>query len=470
MPPSVQLPSTHAGAPPQSARSLVSELRLKELESDFLAAYSDGDDDKIVVACNAIRAAGLQLSMFPRVIKYEERIKRAYQRKDAMAKLSKALQEGDIQEILAAYDSSLISDQLLAGDEQIQIACAQGLAKALKTNDDKIIQAEWEQKPDGVHIILIAQQRERIDLALERQQALTKFLEALKLGPPKLIVEAYTPILDNYPALVKSERERLSLARAFVDAYEHNDDDALASANEAIESSPYKGLFAFIGIEKERIRVAYNNTRTIVVSAKIVQNLTIAVMVEGKFISLEEIKKFLPVYQTYNHFLISVYYNRLQGKSDKEQKKQIEDTLKQLRSQAKSGHLHIFLLQMLVDDLLIQADITKKQNQEGIRPEHFTLKQLDLDERFMNFCFYMRHGMGSQYGQWLIDYSISEEDIKTFLQIPLRRELFAKYLLNQYERQELGGWLEKQRKKVKYGPDEMLDFKGMVDWLQTQFP
>ena len=127
------------------------------------------------------------------------------------------------------------------------------------------------------------------------------------------------------------------------------------------------------------------------------------------------------------------------------------------------------LLQLFVDDLLIQTDITKKQDQEGISPEPFTLNQSELHERFIELCSYMRRSMGSLYDEWFTDRGLSEEDLKTFLQIPLRRDMFAKYLHNQMERQELGKWLEKQRKKARYGPDGTLDLKEVEDWLQKQF-
>jgi Protein phosphatase 2C len=462
--PPVQKISAHPVGPPQFVHPAVSGQKMDELEKNFLAACFDNDDDKIVAAYEAIKAAGLLPSDFPRVIQSEGRINLAYQRREAMNKLRKALQDGFMQEILEAYNSTLISDRLLTSGEETQINFASGLERAFRTDDDKTILAQWKQKPEDLHTILAPQHIKRINDAAARQQALTKFHEGLQTSRPKLIIQAYSPLLDNYAALTDSERERLTLARAFVDAYEHGDDDALVDAREDIEKSPYKDLFAFTEPENERVRIANYNTRTIAVPAVHVPPMTIVATVERKPISLEKIGKFTLVYETYTHLLIKSHYSRLQETSNPEEKKQFGDKLEQLRIQLKEKQARVSLLQIYIDDLLIQDNITEKQDQEGVRPECFHLDQSELDGRFMELLLYT----GAHYKEWFTNRGISEEDIKMFLQIFLRRDVFARYLHERIHPLELGEWLERQRKKVKYGPDGMWNANETAEWLLKQ--
>lgn len=69
--------------------------------------------------------------------------------------------------------------------------------------------------------------------------ALKRFRAALQNRGMSEIVAAYNPILDTSKELTRDERSRLALAQRFVQAYNANNDAALAAAYQAIADYPY---------------------------------------------------------------------------------------------------------------------------------------------------------------------------------------------------------------------------------------
>jgi hypothetical protein len=100
----------------------------------------------------------------------------------------------------------------------------------------------------------------RLGRARQTMQALKLFRDALQTHKIRQIVVAYNAILDTCKSVKKQERGILQVARSFIEAYNKDDDEALASVCDEIRLSNYGIFFAFTPQEAQRSALAQQRT------------------------------------------------------------------------------------------------------------------------------------------------------------------------------------------------------------------
>src|SRR6266705_1321467 len=195
------------------------------LAQNFVKAYKDGDDEALVKVCDEMQGM-VYCDAFKFTTPEEERIGLARKRKAALVKFRWAFNSRRPDQIVAAYDSSLLDQcKNVAKEEREQLALAKDFVDAYRQDNDEVLVAAWESiqnSPYRKSFTFTTSEQERLTLAEKRQDALKKF-QAPFLAMSRnahQIVAAYDPLLDNCKNVTKKQRELLTEARKFLKMYD----------------------------------------------------------------------------------------------------------------------------------------------------------------------------------------------------------------------------------------------------------
>lgn len=203
-----------------------------------------------------------ELENYPPAQAYVPRVQQAQRVLQALQTFQHALQTRHIQEIVASYDASLLdTSTAVSAEERACVRLAQEFVSACSNNDDQAIITAWENTQNfSFHTFFTAftpLERQRIQLAQQRQRALVRFRVALSKKRPEAIVASYdAAILDACKNLLPDEHQRLALARAFVTALQTEDEQVLLETIEAMQPFLDRGQIQLSHQEQQRIDLA----------------------------------------------------------------------------------------------------------------------------------------------------------------------------------------------------------------------
>jgi serine/threonine protein kinase len=166
------------------------------------------------------------LADYPPARSYYQAVIQARQRLEARQQLRHALSKQQVGEIAASNIAELENDPTISPAERAFVEQARSLVLSLRSDDDEGIARAWDalqQLPGKQGLILEPQQRQRIELAKQRQAALARWRAALyeqgKLA--QRVVDAYdAALLDTCINVSPAERQQLELARRFLAMYQ----------------------------------------------------------------------------------------------------------------------------------------------------------------------------------------------------------------------------------------------------------
>ncbi len=147
----------------------------------------------------------------------------------------------------------------MTATEHEQFALAHMLTEAFQSDDDDRLIAADSALQQSIHrsfFLLSDQEKQRITLAQQQKVALLNFRTALASRYPRQIVATYVPILNANTSLSQEERERLAIARLFVNTFDKDDDDALIVLDGELQKPVVRGFFVISPSEQERIALA----------------------------------------------------------------------------------------------------------------------------------------------------------------------------------------------------------------------
>jgi len=104
-----------------------------------------------------------------------------------------------------------------------------------------------------------------------QREALITFRIALRGKRPHEIAASYNEVLDDNRRVTRGEREQLALARAFVRAYESNDDDELVIVDAALQKRTF---FDLTPQEQQRLLLAMQRHRALDAFQQVIGSLT----------------------------------------------------------------------------------------------------------------------------------------------------------------------------------------------------
>ncbi len=163
----------------------------------------------------------------------------------------------NIAQVIGSYDWILDDCANITQQERTILRLAKTFMQAIYKNDEQAIAAAWEQiQKSGYQqfFMLTPQEQQRLDTARAGQSALPKFRQALAGKNVQQIAASYDTALDR--SITPQERNLLEAACDFVQAYQSNDDQALAAVWERMQESPYQQAFVFSAQERQRAELA----------------------------------------------------------------------------------------------------------------------------------------------------------------------------------------------------------------------
>ncbi len=234
------------------------EREILRLAQDFAQACQNNDDQAIVASSEEIENYSYRAD-FVFTPQERQRIEAARQRKLALVKFRMSLMSKNIAQIIGSYDWILDDCASITQQERTILRLAKAFMQAIYKNDDHAIAAAWEQiqkSPYQQFFMLTPQEQQRLDTARAGQSALPKFRQALAGKNVQQIVASYDTALDGDGSITQQERNLLEVARDFVQAYQSNNDQALAAAWERLQEPPYQQAFVFSAQERQRAELA----------------------------------------------------------------------------------------------------------------------------------------------------------------------------------------------------------------------
>jgi len=132
------------------------------------------------------------------------------------------------------------------------------ISEACGRDDDNTIVSVYNQLPQEYYTSLATETRKRVQLAVDRQQALQELRIVLRKSTAQEMVKAYDdrPVLHDSQTLHPREKQQLQLARHLVLAEKNNDSGAFISACDAIYTSDYREHFIQSDSEQRRYHKA----------------------------------------------------------------------------------------------------------------------------------------------------------------------------------------------------------------------
>lgn len=188
------------------------ELALQRLKE----AIQQNDEDQIIKEWDLLEG-------YPYAQQYKPRVSEAKKHKAVLNTLNDALASRDVNNIAVVANLEGLSELTIGVTERQVLSLAKSFMEAIRNDDDNQMLNYWqkiEQLPLQGQLLVNSQQRQRLDLAEKRKTILTRFRRACyqcQNRKARIILSAYSPILDGSPNLGKQERELVKAARSYID-------------------------------------------------------------------------------------------------------------------------------------------------------------------------------------------------------------------------------------------------------------
>lgn len=241
------------------------ERRWAELATAFMQAYHATDDDTYLAAYDAIQDLRKQ-GVFVCTQPQEQRAMLIRRRKEALERFHIALTSRSPWRLAAAYDTILDNSSQVTTMERERLNLARLLTEAFKAgDDDQLVAADaaLRQSPHQAFFLLTNEEKQRITFAQLQKAALLYFRDALKSRKAATIVAAYSTHLDANKQVSREERERLAIARMFVQAFDSDNDDAFTALDEALQKPVASNFFIITPAQRERIALAQQRSQAL---------------------------------------------------------------------------------------------------------------------------------------------------------------------------------------------------------------
>jgi hypothetical protein len=223
---------------------------------NFMQVYTGSDDNTFLAAYDALQQ-GPYRNFFIFTQAQEQRATLIRKRNEAVERFRVALTLRSPWRLVKAYDSVL--DNKLIATEREQLALARLLVAALRSGDDaQLLAADsaLQQSPQRAFFLLTNEEKQRFAFVHQKRAALLSFRRALQSKKPREIVAAYDTILDGSKDFTQEEREQLTSARLFVNAFDTDDDEALVATDEALQRMATTSFFTITQQEQQRLALA----------------------------------------------------------------------------------------------------------------------------------------------------------------------------------------------------------------------
>jgi hypothetical protein len=227
----------------------------KEALAKLERAIQDHDDEAILQAW-----IPSLLDNYGPAQQYASRVALARQIIEALKRFQAALKSNSLQQIVNSYDPIFLYSKQFKPEQGEVLLMALPFAEAYQNNDDQAIVASWEAIEESQfksQLTLTNQEEQRVALAQQRKTALVRFRMALMQKIIQPIVSAYDDfLLGTSSSVTTRERELLRVAQEVAQAFQSDDDQAIVAASEAIENFSYRTDFVFTTQEQQRIELA----------------------------------------------------------------------------------------------------------------------------------------------------------------------------------------------------------------------
>lgn len=302
----------------------LAEDERKRALGELTTALNTNDDEQIVTAWVSV------LDGYGPAQIHRPRVEQAQLNVQALVRLREALLTHNIQQVVAKYDPRLDQSSSVSAIERDLVSLALSFHQACQNGDEQTIVAAWEDMQNLAYkdsFQLTLQEQQQIAQAQQRKAVLARFRIALFHGHITQLIAAYTPELENCKGFTDDEQTLLLDARAFMQAYQSNDDDALLVASQQLRSGVYSERIAFTAEEQQRLtltrqrKVALNRLRS-AIRQKNAQNIMraygsvlngySAVTTEERTL-LNQIRNFLQAYRRDNDEDLYATSTKLQG-------------------------------------------------------------------------------------------------------------------------------------------------------------
>ncbi len=464
--------------PAQKPQDIIPALRVEDEKLKqakvFLAAYDESyttnNDDALLAAVQALRNVWPDYPLFTNDQK--TRIAEVEGRRQAMEGLRIALRSGNIQKIVAA--ASHLPEAMHARLTPVELRCidlAYRLKAAFDGDDDAAILTINEEllRPENQSLFrFTGSELQRIELAQRRQGALSKLRAALQAGRLRQIVRNYDPILDGTSQLTQEEHELLQLAREFIQAFDDNDDFALAEAYEKIKQSSYyaRDQLAFTPGEQKRSEEAEQK-----VNAWHTLMKEFVAQVKGRTITLGQVRRVGIIRKAVNEYWIAHYQQGLRSITDTESWHEKKREILQLQEYIAFPALAANALDDLVRDLLIQEELIESGWETAFQDTYHVRDEAQAQTASF------QTGMVADYAAFLRDNRLVDDDVLYVCEMSVRAQSFRLFYEQQQQQnkgqiikripglgkpKQFDDWQESQRKEVKY---KQANFKQTASWM-----
>ncbi|HTK09533.1 MAG TPA: hypothetical protein VL485_20350 [Ktedonobacteraceae bacterium] len=463
---------------PRIQEQQLDQQEKKDLELNFLKAYASysgmSEEDKqehyedLLSAAAALEAARARYTDIYNFLDMQKQLVAvAHNYKQATEQLQKALLQGNIVQITAAYHSPHASLKHLTPAEIQRVHLAQLLVNAYNNDDDKAIliaSDEILQSGNQQFLNLTQQDQARIDLARQRLAALHDFEHALQSGRLQQIAARYHPILDTYKELGDSERDFLHIAQEFAVAFSADDDEAIAAVHEKLQRSFHHDNVAFTTEERRRIERA-----EAAIQARQRFDAQIVAKVKEITITLGEVRKVCILQKRFYLYWIERYKNELTaltfGIDQDEKIRQIDSARAYIDPKKIAGNA----LKELTNDVFIREKI------EVANAQALFLNEFNAEAQQRS---YLEFFQASDYPTFLKSNRLSDDDVIRMTRLFLRYLFFKQYFsklvkdtssnfLPPFKKSLTPDeWLGRQRKEVAY--EHGGNFEHTSQWLTEQ--
>ncbi|TMC18878.1 MAG: hypothetical protein E6J34_16025 [Chloroflexi bacterium] len=230
------------------------EYQQKQALEELMHAMQAQDDQQILQIWSPL------LAQYAPAQRYQSRVQLAQRRILALQVFHQALHTQDLQSIINGYDASqLQASQLITSDERQLLSLAQSFLQAYQQDDESVLIATadtLQKMTNPTKITFTPAQQQRLQLARMRKDA-RRHIQAAFASKYIEQIANIAPLIQTEPSLTTEERQRASLAVAFLQAYNADDDDAILAACAAIDSSGQRSAFIFTPSQDARISLGH---------------------------------------------------------------------------------------------------------------------------------------------------------------------------------------------------------------------
>jgi hypothetical protein len=206
-----------------------------------------------------------------------------YMKKQMLAAFRQALTGRSVQDIVAAYHPTLDKAKDFTAIERELARQAQNFVQAYTRDHDESLLASFAQicMRNPHRFAFTRTEQQRIHLARQRVDALTKWRNSIHSKRIHEILTSYNAILDQYPSVTQDERDLLMLVRNFQQASQDEDDETLARIARELQKPHYHRLIALTVQEKQRLQVAQQRATALTRLRTSIQNSQIEQIVRA---------------------------------------------------------------------------------------------------------------------------------------------------------------------------------------------